>query len=64
MTFGEHLEELRKALVKAFLCLGVGMSVSLLYAKNIIDYIQMPLIASLEEFYYKKAEADWEKNSA
>lgn len=63
MTFGEHLEELRKALVKAFLCLGVGMSVSLLYAKNIIDYIQMPLIASLEEFYYKKAEADWEKNS-
>ena len=59
MTFGQHLEELRKALGKAFIWLAIGMSVSLLFAKNIIDYIQLPLVNSLENFYYKKAEDAW-----
>ncbi len=61
MTFGEHLEELRKALGKALVWLGIGMGISLFYAHNIIMYVQKPLESSLENFYFEKAEREWEK---
>lgn len=58
MTFGEHLEELRRALAKASIWLGAGFIVGLLLASSVIKYMQGPLEDSLEKFYRKKSEAE------
>ncbi len=55
MTFGEHLEELRIALVKSSIWLGLGMILGLLLATQVVDYMQVPLEKSLENFYKKKS---------
>ncbi|MEX0613273.1 MAG: twin-arginine translocase subunit TatC, partial [Pirellulales bacterium] len=58
MTFGEHLEELRRALFKAVLALSVGFLVALLFSDRVIDYIQTPLRAALKEHYGRVATQD------
>ena len=50
MTFGEHLEELRGALVKAILWLMVGLAFGLLVANEVVRYIQAPLKAAIIEY--------------
>ncbi len=55
MTFGEHLEELRVALVKSSLWLAGGMIIGLLLATKVVAYMQGPLEASLENFYKKQS---------
>ncbi len=55
MTFGEHLEELRIALVKSSLWLAGGMIIGLLLATKVVAYMQGPLEASLENFYKKQS---------
>ncbi len=64
MTFGEHLEELRRALAKAFVWLAIGMCAALLFADRIVKYIQQPLEQALTEFYEDKAIHDWQKDTA
>lgn len=54
MTFGEHLEHLRKALAKASAWVGVGLIFGLFLADDIVQYIQTPLKAALEEFALKQ----------
>lgn len=56
MTFGEHLEELRAALFKAVLSIGIGFAVGLWFAPTIVQWIQSPLEIALDKFY--KQEAD------
>lgn len=51
MSFGEHLEELRKALAKAFLWLAVGTSIGLFFANSVVKFIERPLRIQLDEFY-------------
>jgi sec-independent protein translocase protein TatC len=51
MTFGEHLEELRSALVKAVIALVVGVLIGLLFGKELVDYIQTPLRDALRGHY-------------
>src|SRR3990172_3604864 len=51
MTFGEHLDELRRALIKATLALVIGFLVALLFAGWLVDYVQTPLKRSLTEYY-------------
>lgn len=55
MTFGEHLEELRSALVKALLSLAVGFCIGLYFAPWIVQVIQSPLEDALETYYSKEA---------
>jgi len=43
MTFGEHLEELRKCLWKALLGLVAGLLVGFFAGGTVVDYIQTPL---------------------
>jgi len=50
MTFGEHLEELRKSLGKALLWLAVGLAIGLLFANRVVRYVQEPLKAAIQEF--------------
>lgn len=51
MTFGEHLEELRGALVKALLALFLGFLVGLAVADQVVRFIQIPLERALAKYY-------------
>ncbi len=53
MTFGEHLEELRSSLVKATIALVAGVLIGLLFAGDVVDYVQTPLKAALEDYYIR-----------
>ena len=55
MTFGEHLEELRQCLVRAIICLVGGLLIGLLFADDVVLYIQRPLEKAIREF---QAERD------
>lgn len=59
MTFGEHLEELRRALVKAFLWWGIGTVLGLLVADRIVKFIETPLKAAIGEYYVERAKAEF-----
>jgi len=54
MTFGEHLEQLRKALAKSTVWVGIGLIFGLFLADDIVQYIQTPLKAALEQFALKQ----------
>lgn len=56
MSFGEHLEELRKAIFKSLAVLLVGTLVGLLFGSDTVDYIQTPLRKALKTFYGNQAE--------
>ncbi len=57
MSFGEHLEELRRVLIRAVLALAVGVAIGFLppVGAGVVRYIQAPLQSGLEEF--RKAQA-------
>jgi sec-independent protein translocase protein TatC len=59
MTFGEHLEELRRSLFKAVLALFVGFLIALTFADRVIDYIQTPVRSALKEHYGRVAAEDF-----
>lgn len=51
MTFGEHLEELRKALGKALLWLAIGLVIGLaFFANRVVRYVQSPLKDAIQQF--------------
>jgi sec-independent protein translocase protein TatC len=56
MTFGEHLEELRKCFFKGGIGLAVGMVIGLIIAKDVVRFIQTPLQDALEAHYRKQAD--------
>jgi sec-independent protein translocase protein TatC len=57
MTFGEHLEELRRALLKAVLSLFIGFLIGMLLSKHLIRFVQTPLREALQN-YYSSLEAE------
>lgn len=59
MTFGEHLEELRRALAKAAIWLGIGMILGLMVADRIVKYIETPLKAAIQEYYIERAKNEY-----
>ncbi len=59
MSFGEHLEELRKALGKAFIWLGIGSAIGLYFATDIVAYIERPLRLAIADFYVAQAKEDF-----
>jgi len=59
MTFGEHLEELRRAMAKAFVWLGLGTILGLMVADKIVKYIETPLKAAIGEYYVERAKAEY-----
>ncbi|MDA8743652.1 twin-arginine translocase subunit TatC [Rubripirellula amarantea] len=50
MTFGEHLEELRKCLVHAVAWLAGGLIIGLFFADSVILFIQQPLESAIRNF--------------
>lgn len=56
MSFGEHLEELRKVLVKSLIGLAIGVGVAMIFADKIVLYLQTPLENAIREFQRGEAE--------
>ena len=59
MTFGEHLEELRRALAKAFVWLGIGTALGLLIADRVVT-IETPLKGAISEYYVERAKVEYQ----
>ena len=55
MTFGEHLEELRRALFKAMLGLVVGCAFGFYFGTDVVQFINDPLVKALEAYYSERA---------
>lgn len=56
MTFGEHLEELRKVLVRALYGIGIGCIFGFMLASQVVDFLQRPLNQAIEEFRINQAK--------
>lgn len=61
MSFGDHLEELRSALVKASMWLLGGLFVGVPLATSVVAYIQTPLEAAIEQITIDRNVLDMEK---
>lgn len=59
MSFGDHLEELRKALGKALLWLGGGAIIGLMLANHIVKFVETPLKQAISDFHIAQAEAQY-----
>jgi sec-independent protein translocase protein TatC len=57
MTFGEHLEELRRRLFRALFWLAIGLGVGLLIGRQVVHFIEMPLTKALTQYFADIAEA-------
>ena len=58
MSFGEHLEELRKVLIRSLVGVAVGCFFGFLLAETVVDYLQGPLENALTNFYIKDAKKE------
>lgn len=63
MSFGEHLDELRKALVKAFIWLGIGTCVGLYFANHVVNFVKEPMRQQLDVFYLEQTKAKFKANT-
>jgi sec-independent protein translocase protein TatC len=61
MSFGEHLEELRKRLFRSVIGLGIGFLIGLLVGTNVVSVIQIPLTKALTSYYERQAQNFVEK---
>ena len=57
MTFGEHLEELRRCLFLAVLGLVIGVALGMAAGKWVVEFIQLPLTDALTKYYKEQAIA-------
>jgi sec-independent protein translocase protein TatC len=58
MSFLEHLDELRKRIIRALISLVIGIGIGLFFINDIIDFVMRPLSATLPEggkFIYTEA---------
>src|SRR4029078_426953 len=62
MTFGEHLDELRQTLITSIGALFVGGLIGLFFARDVVQYVQMPLKDALKEHYSKVAAKEYRQH--
>lgn len=60
MSFGEHLEELRKVLVKALIGVAVGCVIGFAFAHRVVEILNVPLERALEKYKTGAAVKDIE----
>ncbi len=58
MSFGEHLEELRKVLLKAIIGVAIACGIGFLFANQVMDILNGPLVDAMGEFNRKRAAKD------
>ena len=51
MSFGEHLEELRKVLIKSLYGIAIGCVIGFLVAEEVVKFLQGPLETALTNYY-------------
>jgi sec-independent protein translocase protein TatC len=56
MSFGEHIEELRRSLFNALIGLMIGFGIGLIFANQVVQFIQTPLKDALTEYYAGRAQ--------
>jgi sec-independent protein translocase protein TatC len=61
MTFGEHLEELRRALIKATVALVIGFGIGLIFGGYLVRYVQTPLKDALKDYYTNLAKEEYRR---
>lgn len=61
MSFGDHLEELRRCLIRCILGIVVCFIVALFFGSSVMEIIQQPLTRSLERYLSKQNQAKVEK---
>jgi sec-independent protein translocase protein TatC len=61
MTFGEHLDELRRSLLWAVLSLVGGFLIALWFAGPVVDYVQTPLKDALQQYYSRLSAEEYGK---
>jgi sec-independent protein translocase protein TatC len=59
MSFGSHIEELRVALLRALIGIGIGFAIGLWLGPHVVTYLQKPLTRSIEEFERKRTEKEY-----
>ena len=57
MSFGSHLEELRKVLVRSLIWVSIGCVAGFLGAEKIVEILQLPLNKAVVKFKKSQAEA-------
>jgi len=55
MSFGEHLEDLRKALFKAAIGLAIGCAIGFTFANQVVDWLNRPLVEAIGEYRVNRA---------
>jgi sec-independent protein translocase protein TatC len=63
MTFGEHLEELRRCLFRSIIGIVLGCVVGFLIANEVVRFFQSPLERAMERYYLDKALTDFGESS-
>ena len=58
MSFGEHLEELRNVLLKAIIGVAIACGIGFLFANQVMDILNGPLVDAMGEFNRKRAAKD------
>ncbi|MEM7455731.1 MAG: twin-arginine translocase subunit TatC [Planctomycetota bacterium] len=63
MSFGEHLEELRKVLIRCAISVALGSIVGFIFADRVVDYLKTPLEKAMADYQHaidlkRLAEAD------
>ena len=56
MSFGEHLEELRKVLVRSLYGVAIGCIAGFILADNVVEFLQTPLKDALTQFKIDRAK--------
>jgi len=55
MSFGEHLEELRKALFKSAVGVAIGCAIGLFLAPQVIELLNRPLVKAMGDYKLQRA---------
>ena len=61
MSFGEHIEELRVVFVRALIGIGVGVAIGFYFGPKVVEFLQVPLIKSIEQFQEKRAQDEFKE---
>lgn len=61
MTFGEHLEELRGALIKSLIAIAVGFGIGMYFATDFVNFVKQPLQRAINEYVLKDATKRYTK---
>ena len=60
MSFGAHLEELRKVLVRSLIWVSIGCVIGFWGAEKIVEILQLPLNKAVVKFKKSQAEGQLE----